>query len=127
MTTQQSEDNTQWEEMEERFDDLVLYEDGLFNTESGWRIKADPKKLKQFFRQEIEKARQEERVKLSDKMFDVANKYNDCADKLIQAKQETAREIVKMIDTTCCYANCHVDSNGIYSLMSQIKKEYGIE
>lgn len=116
MEPQQSEDNTQWEE---RFDEFYPHW-----VKESWN---GNDKVKQFIRQEIEKARQEERVKLSDKMFDVANKYNDCADKLLDAKQQTAREIVEMIDTVCCNAVCNVDSDGIYSLMNQIKKEYGIE
>lgn len=34
------------EKMKE-FDDIVFYEDGLYNTESGWIIKSDPKKIKE--------------------------------------------------------------------------------
>ena len=34
----------------EEFEKLILYDKGLFNNESGWRVRADPKKLKEFIR-----------------------------------------------------------------------------
>lgn len=44
---------------EAEFDAEFSKEDGLFNTESGWRIKADPKRIKSFIENLLSQAKKE--------------------------------------------------------------------
>ena len=55
--------NKSWKE---EFDSIVFYDDGLYQTESGWRITADPKKIKNFISNLLEQERKDERQKTID-------------------------------------------------------------
>ncbi len=56
----------------DKFDSIVHYEDGLYTTESGWRIKVDPKKIKDFISQLLQQERKAERERVMRKFTELA-------------------------------------------------------
>lgn len=91
-----------WEEefkrLIESFDDWSMDENG----DDYYDPNIDLDKVKQFIhttRQEAyDEGKNDTQIKLADKLYDTASKYDDCVEKFIEAKQQARDEIVEMID-----------------------------